>query len=83
MNRVKVNQVKQTAIFPGRYVQQEGALRDLGAEVERLGKKSLLIAGKTARRSIIPTHEAGWSERMETTRWLAATRRLSETSFDA
>ena len=40
--------MKQTAIFPGRYVQSEGALADLGDEVSRLGTRVLLIAGGTA-----------------------------------
>ena len=29
--------MKQTAIFPGRYVQAEGAIAELGEEIERLG----------------------------------------------
>jgi len=37
-----------TAIFPGRYVQGEGALALLPEEVERLGGKGFAIAGATA-----------------------------------
>ena len=40
--------IKQTAIFPGRYVQSEDALQRLGEELERLGKNALIIAGGTA-----------------------------------
>jgi len=52
--------MKQTAIFPGRYVQAEGALAELGEEVARLGKAALLIAGGTAGRSIVPRHAGAW-----------------------
>ena len=53
--------MKQTAIFPGRYVQSQGALADLGDEVSRLGAKALAIAGETAKDSIIPPHLTGWN----------------------
>lgn len=59
--------MKQTAIFPGRYVQQEGALRELGEEVVRLGTNALLIAGATAAETIIPSHQSAWSERFKVT----------------
>ncbi len=59
--------MKQTAIFPGRYVQQEGALRGLGEEVARLGKHALVVAGGTAAESIIPPHKPAWSERFNVT----------------
>ena len=39
--------MKQTAIFPGRYVEQKDALRELGEEVARLGTKTLIVAGTT------------------------------------
>ena len=39
--------MKQTAIFPGRYVQAEGALEGLGEEIQRLGSKALLVVGNT------------------------------------
>ena len=54
--------MKQTAIFPGRYVQQEGAIRELGEEVARLGTNVLLIAGATAAESIIPSYQPSWNE---------------------
>ena len=54
--------MKQTAIFPGRYVQSEGALTDLGEEVSRLGAKALAIAGETTRNSIIPPLLPSWSK---------------------
>ncbi|MEO1998165.1 MAG: glycerol dehydrogenase [Planctomycetaceae bacterium] len=57
--------MKQTAIFPGRYVQQEGALEGLGEEVERLGSHALIVAGGTAQQSIIPNHQSSWTERFQ------------------
>ena len=59
--------MKQTAIFPGRYVQQAGALRELGAEVSRLGTRALVVAGGTAQKSIIPAYQPAWSERFKVT----------------
>jgi len=57
--------MKQTAIFPGRYVQAEGALEELGEELARLGRKPLIVAGGTAERSIVPRHRPGWQARFE------------------
>jgi glycerol dehydrogenase len=59
--------MKQTAIFPGRYVQAEGALGELGDEVARLGRHALIVAGGTAQRSILPRHRPGWRGRFEST----------------
>ncbi len=52
--------MKQTAIFPGRYVQAEGAIADLGEEIQRLGSKALVIAGKTAEDKIVPAYLPAW-----------------------
>ena len=57
--------MKQTAIFPGRYVQAEGALADLGDEVARLGTRALVIAGNSAKDSLIPTFLPRWGERVQ------------------
>ncbi len=57
--------MKQTAIFPGRYVQGEGALGELGEELARLGKNALIIAGGTAERSIVPPHLPAWREKLK------------------
>ena len=57
--------MKQTAIFPGRYVQSEGALADLGDEVSRLGTRALVIAGGTAHDSLLPSFLPHWSERLQ------------------
>jgi len=57
--------MKQTAVFPGRYVQQARALRDLGVEVSRLGTNALIVAGGTAAGSIIPAYQPAWSERVK------------------
>jgi glycerol dehydrogenase-like iron-containing ADH family enzyme len=59
--------VKQTAIFPGRYVQVEEAIADLGEEIHRLGSEALLIVGKTAAQEILPTHLPAWRNLVEIT----------------
>lgn len=59
--------MKQTAIFPGRYVQAEGALETLADEVRRLGSSALLIAGNTAAKKIIPDRLAAWREQVPLT----------------
>lgn len=43
-----VQPTEQTAVFPGRYVQAEGALEELADEVQRLGANALLVVGRTA-----------------------------------
>lgn len=48
---------RQTAIFPGRYTQGAGALAELPAAVARLGSRTFVIAGATARRELLPTLE--------------------------
>ena len=52
--------MKQTAIFPGRYVQAEGAIADLGEEIHRLGSKALLIVGRTVENNIVPAYLTAW-----------------------
>jgi glycerol dehydrogenase len=59
--------MKQTAIFPGRYVQAEGALAGLGEEIQRLGAKALLIAGSTARNKILPAYLPAWQRLVSVT----------------
>jgi len=59
--------MKQTAIFPGRYVQQEGGLADLGEEIARLGTNALVVAGATAQKTIIPAHQSAWDKQFQTT----------------
>ena len=59
--------MKRTAVFPGRYVQAEGALSQLGQEVGRLGHNVLIIAGGTAVGSIIPRYLPAWREQLELT----------------
>ena len=54
--------MKQTAIFPGRYVQATGALDELGQEVARLGRNALIIAGATAHKTIVPRYASTWQE---------------------
>lgn len=52
--------MKQTAIFPGRYVQVAGALAGLADEVQHLGSRVLLIAGATAADKLIPPFLPAW-----------------------
>lgn len=59
--------MKQTAIFPGRYVQAEGALGDLAEEIQRLGSSALVIAANTAEQKIIPAYLPAWRERVKVT----------------
>ncbi|MEQ8785609.1 MAG: glycerol dehydrogenase [Pirellulaceae bacterium] len=59
--------MKQTAVFPGRYVQQERALQELGDEVARLGENALIIAGGTAADEIVPSNQSAWEERLQLT----------------
>ena len=55
----------QTAIFPGRYVQAEGALSNLAEEIPKLGSFALFIAGGTAASSIIPKYRAAWENKLD------------------
>jgi glycerol dehydrogenase len=59
--------MKQIAVFPGRYIQAEGALAGLGEEVQRLGPRALIVAGGTAERAIVPHYLAAWRERIAVT----------------
>src|SRR5437667_224654 len=59
--------MQQTAVFPGRYVQGEGALAQIGDEVARLGHNALLIAGGTAERTIVPANLSAWREKFQVT----------------
>ncbi len=43
-----------SAVFPGRYIQGPGAISVLPEWIEKLGKKAILIAGKTALLDIVP-----------------------------
>lgn len=51
---------KQTAVFPGRYVQAAGALESLGEELQRLGSKALVVASGTAQRELLPRYLPAW-----------------------
>jgi glycerol dehydrogenase len=59
--------MKQTAMFPGRYVQAEDALASLGEEISRLGESALIIAGGTAEKSILPPYLPAWRQRVALT----------------
>ena len=57
--------MKQTAIFPVRYVQGQGALAELREEVSRLGSTALIVAGGTAHKTIIPAYLSAWREQFQ------------------
>ena len=57
--------MKQTAIFPGRYVQGQGALAELSDEVSRLGSTVLIVVGGTAHKTIVPAYLPDWSEQFD------------------
>ncbi len=59
--------MKQTAIFPGRYIQAEGAIGSLAEEVQQLGANALIVVGGTAERAIVPRHLPAWRERVAVT----------------
>lgn len=59
--------IKQTAIFPGRYVQAEDALHTLDEELIRLGKRAIIVAGSTAQASLLPPLLPRWSDQFEVT----------------
>lgn len=59
--------MKQTAIFPGRYIQAEGALQFLAEELQQLGSNALVIAGGTAQQSLVPTYLSAWRQRLAVT----------------
>ena len=59
--------MKQIAIFPGRYIQEEGALTTLAEEVQKLGARAMVIASGTAEKNIVPRHLAAWRERVAIT----------------
>ncbi|HVX09988.1 MAG TPA: glycerol dehydrogenase [Pirellulales bacterium] len=52
----------QTAIFPGRYVQGENALDRLPEELARLGRRVLVVAGGTTRKTLLPNRLSAWCE---------------------
>lgn len=47
-------QLFQSAIFPSRYIQGAGAIKVLPEWVGKIGKKALIVAGRTAIREIVP-----------------------------
>ena len=59
--------MKQTAIFPGRYVQAEGAIAAFGEEVGQLGANALIIVSGTAERTIVPGQLPAWREQVAVT----------------
>lgn len=59
--------MKQTAIFPGRYLQAQGAIGSLAEELRQLGTKALVIAGGTAENVIVPHHLPVWRQRVAVT----------------
>lgn len=56
-----------TTIFPGRYVQGEGARKKIGEELARFGKKGFVICGPTVFRRALPEFEPSMKETVEIT----------------
>jgi glycerol dehydrogenase len=59
--------MNQIAVFPGRYVQGEGAIAALAEEVQRIGARALVIAGGSAEKAIVPRHLEAWRNRIPVT----------------
>ena len=59
--------MKQTAIFPGKYVQSEAAIESLAEEIQPLGDKALIIADGTAEAVLVPRCLPAWRERLAVT----------------
>jgi glycerol dehydrogenase len=59
--------VKQIAVFPGRYVQAEGAIAGLAEELRRLGTQALVIVSGTGEKTLVPRHLAAWREQLAVT----------------
>lgn len=51
------------AVFPGKYVQGVGALGELPALVELLGKKGLILVSPSANDKVLPASGVDWSDR--------------------
>jgi glycerol dehydrogenase-like iron-containing ADH family enzyme len=54
-----------TTIFPGRYVQGPGAMRQLGEEIERFGRRGFLIVDPYVLDNIFPEYRDALEERLE------------------
>ncbi len=50
------------AVFPGKYIQGEGALGELPQLVRLLGKKGLILTSPTGREKILPAYADRWKE---------------------
>jgi len=61
----KEEKIITTAIFPGRYVQGEGALENLGEEILRFGRKAFLICDPFVMDNIYPRIEDKVRKRVE------------------
>ena len=56
--------MRQTAVFPGRYIQGEGALDQLGEELSKLGHTALIVAGGTAAKRALPPQLSALQSKM-------------------
>ena len=56
-----------TTLFPGRYVQGEGARRQIGSDLSRLGARGLVICGPTVFRKALPDYEPFMREAVDVT----------------
>ena len=50
------------ALFPGKYVQGEGAIHDLPALAASFGERALVLASPTARRNVLPRANVHWPD---------------------
>ncbi|MDR3590462.1 MAG: glycerol dehydrogenase [Negativicutes bacterium] len=53
--------MSKVMIAPGRYVQGAGAITELGEQIKRLGRKSLVMGGKTGLASVKPSIEESFA----------------------
>lgn len=53
--------VFQKAVFPGKYIQGEGAIAELPALVESFGEQGLILVSPTVRSKVLPRCDVDWS----------------------
>ena len=51
------------AVFPGKYIQGTGTLAELPALLDSFGRRALILASPTARKTILPACGIDWSQR--------------------
>lgn len=51
------------AVFPGKYIQGAGAIRELPVLIELLGKQGLILASPSVKEKVLPACGIDWSAR--------------------